>query len=588
MKNLKVKNKLLAGFGVIIVLILVIAYLSISGVTSLNYWCDTLAEKTLVNTQSVWELRHNTLSGTRYLLMAFMEQDQNQINNYLDLAEKDTAANEELLNKYGKNHRVDQELVDSLNDTFAHQKEVRQKIIQMMKSGDEEAKTQAHAIYMQEFYPLLSTQNDILAKIHNQQMQLADRQIDLVHKVYRGTMIITIAMVAASIIISLIIIRMLVRAIVPPLNQIQKATNALAQGDFSVEVDYESRDELGETCDSIRSSFAELKRIINITASNLAQVAAGNFALEGEANFPGEVKEIEIAGVNLIKKMNKLFGEIRSSSTQINGGAAQVSNGAQALAQGATEQAASIEELSASISDISNNVNINAENSKKANELATASGEVAKSTMSDMEEMLRAMGEISASAQNIGKVIKVIDDITFQTNILSLNAAVEAARAGVAGKGFAVVADEVRNLAQKSSESAKEITALIEQAIDSVRQGENIAKKTSEAFHGLAGSINEVIDTVNEIAIASEEQASSINQITIGVDQISAVVQTNSATSEESAAASEELSSQAHVLDELLMQFKVKDEFSTESFMDKAPRSEPQDSSFELSGYDKY
>ena len=144
----------------------------------------------------------------------------------------------------------------------------------------------------------------------------------------------------------------------------------------------------------------------------------------------------------------------------------------QALAQGATEQASSVEELSASLTEISNQVQMNAHNAKKANELATTSGEVALSTLSDMKEMLASMNEISISSDNISKVIKVIDDIAFQTNILALNAAVEAARAGSAGKGFAVVADEVRNLAAKSSEAAKETTALIETSISAVSHGE--------------------------------------------------------------------------------------------------------------------
>lgn len=249
--------------------------------------------------------------------------------------------------------------------------------------------------------------------------------------------------------------------------------------------------------------------------------------------------------------------EIQESAGQINASAGQVSTGAQALAQGTTEQASSVEELSARITEVSDQVKMNSENAETANVLATASGEVAQSTLENMNEMISAMHEISTTAENIKKVIKVIDDIAFQTNILSLNAAVEAARAGSAEKGFAVVADEVRNLAGKSSEAVKSTTSLIESALNAVYHGEEIAGRTHTAFEGLAEQVQKVVSTIGEISDASRAQADAIQEITSGVDQISAVIQTNSATSQESAAASEELSGQASMLNNLVKRFHL-------------------------------
>jgi len=167
------------------------------------------------------------------------------------------------------------------------------------------------------------------------------------------------------------------------------------------------------------------------------------------------------------------------------------------------------------------------------------------------------MGDIDSAAGEISKVLKTIEDIAFQTNILALNAAVEAARAGAAGKGFAVVADEVRNLAGKSDEAAKSTTVLIENAINAVKNGTQIANDTAASMAGVVANAEEVTAKIDQISQASKEQADAVAQVTQGIDQISSVVQTNSATAEQSAAASEELAGQAGLLKQLVGVFKL-------------------------------
>lgn len=369
--------------------------------------------------------------------------------------------------------------------------------------------------------------------------------------------IILVVIIAAGAVGSVLWGVWLSRVLSRPINEMATAARSLAEGNLDVNITYVSKDEIGSLANSLKAASSTLKQYVNDISHHLNSMAKGDMTEEITQDYRGDFAPIKESLLKISRDLSKTISIIDASAEQVSSGAEQVSSGAQALAQGATEQASSVEELSASIAEIAERVNKNAANAANADQFSQQSSAGLVHGNEQMQSMVSAMTEISDSSSQIANIIKTIEDIAFQTNILSLNAAVEAARAGDAGKGFAVVADEVRSLANKSAEAAKNTTALIQHEISAVEKGQKTADETAKSLSSVMDTAKKTTDLIDKISSASAAQATSINQITAGVDQISAVVQTNSATSEESAATSEELSSQAQMLKNTLAVFKL-------------------------------
>lgn len=384
---------------------------------------------------------------------------------------------------------------------------------------------------------------------------------DLERYVYIAAIIIFAVAIAFALFVS--------KSIAKPIIAVVKSANEVASGDFNIKIDTKATGEVGLLIDSfelIGKTLLTYKAYIEEISDILNQIAGGNINFKLEYDYMGEFSKIKDALLNISKTLTSTLNEIKVASDQIASGSEQVASGAQALSQGATEQASSIEELSATIQEISSQIDDNARTAQNANMLSSEAKTGVIEANNDMRQLMKAMEEINHKSNEISNIIKAIDNIAFQTNILALNAAVEAARAGSAGKGFAVVADEVRNLAQKSAEAAKDTTLLISDTVQAVSRGSSIAEKTAVSLNAVVKKTEGLTSLIEDIAQASFRQAESSNQVTIGIEQISSVVQTNSATSEESAAASEELSSQAVLLNELVNKFQLSDDSSYEAY----------------------
>ncbi len=256
--------------------------------------------------------------------------------------------------------------------------------------------------------------------------------------------------------------------------------------------------------------------------------------------------------MSIIKPIKRIIDALTAGSEQVAAASGQVSAASQSLAEGATEQAAGLEETSSSLEEMSSMTKQNADNAQQANTLASEARKAADTGTESMGRMNQAIREIQKSSDETSKIIKVIDEIAFQTNLLALNAAVEAARAGEAGKGFAVVAEEVRNLAMRSAEAAKNTSNMIEESVKNAKNGVDIATEVGKVLEEIVQGVGKTTDLISEIAAASQEQAQGIDQVNTAVAQMDKVTQQNAANAEESASASEELSSQAESMNDIV------------------------------------
>lgn len=246
--------------------------------------------------------------------------------------------------------------------------------------------------------------------------------------------------------------------------------------------------------------------------------------------------------IQVSRTLSSIAERLGVSSTSVTTSVEQLTQAGNSLSQSSTEAAASLEETVASLEEMSSMVQLNSDNAKQAAALSASSREAAEKGEKEIESLIHSMTDIAKSSKKIEEIISVIDDIAFQTNLLALNASVEAARAGEQGKGFAVVADAVRALAQRSADAAKDINVLIKDSVSKVDQGGKIAGQSGTVLHNIVTSVKKVADLNTEIASASAEQTTGIQQISKAMNQLDQSSQSNAASAEEIAATSGEIS----------------------------------------------
>ena len=364
-----------------------------------------------------------------------------------------------------------------------------------------------------------------------------------------------------SLYISLYMGKSIARGIALPLGELGKRFSTFASGDLSSAFPtVSSNDEVADMINQSANMADTLNILINDIGELLGQMANGNYAIKTKVadKYEGDFFRLLEAMRNMKIQMTQTLEAIEEASEQVAAGSGNIAEAAQALAEGSTEQAGAVQQLQATIMNITETVIKSTESAEESYQQARHYADDAEHSREQMETMLLAMERINQTSNKIGNIISEIESIASQTNLLSLNASIEAARAGDAGRGFAVVADQIRDLADQSAKAAVSTRKLIEGSMLEISEGSQAAQQASTSILSVVEGIKCIAETSKNLSIMAETQAEAMKEAEKGINQISEVVQSNAATAEESSATSEELSAQTISLNEHIGRFILK------------------------------
>jgi methyl-accepting chemotaxis protein len=508
--NVKIGIRLGLGFGVVLLLVAIMAISNLSSMSQVQKNFDENVKVTDVKVDTLYNLRQVIMLAIvtgRNIALLTEAADIEDENKKLAAARAEYV---QLFDKIGSMATpAEKVLLEKITSTRSDAIAAQKRVAALSQASEKDA---AMRMTIKEVQPLQVKTLEAIEALIAHIGKKANEENEKAAATNTSMRLFTIAMAILCLVVGSVTAWRVAHGITKPLDKAVNVARRVASGDLTADIVVESRDETGQLMQALKDMNANL----------LATVS-----------------------------------QVRAGTDTIAAASSQIATGNLDLSSRTEEEASSLEETSSSMHELTSTVNQTADHAREANQLAATASQVAIKGGAVVAQVVDRMGAINHSARQIADIIGVIDGIAFQTNILALNAAVEAARAGEQGRGFAVVATEVRNLAQRSATAAKEIKSLITTSVDEVTAGSALVAQAGATMEEIVASVKHVSDIIAEIANASREQSIGIEQVNRAIDQMDKVTQQNAALVEESAAVADSMREQAAVLQKTVSVFNT-------------------------------
>ncbi len=591
LSNIKIGKRLGLGFGMLVLLLVIIGASGFWGVKSISGVTKQMLTGDAVISSSAARARADVLGLRRFEKDFYLNIDSNEKKD--EYFKKWNEQKEHLQARISDLEKVivlqqDKEIVKNMKNEFSAYESGFNKVRSQIQAGKIKTPQEADKAiteYKNEINRMEKYAEDFAAE-GNKRM---DAHEQIVGSNTKRTIYVLVGFIAVAIALSIGTTILITRSIVNPLNEAVSISKKLAEGDLSINIEVTGRDETGQLLTAMKGMVGKLREItgdintlteagrdgmldvradtskhngdykkiikginetldaligpLKVSAQYMDMISKGNIPEKITDTYKGDFNDLKNSINSMIENLTDIITEIKSAAEQVASGSQELSASAEQMSQGATEQAASAEEASSSMEEMSSNIRQNADNSHQTEKIALKSAD-------DALESGKAVTETVGAMKDIAGKISIIEEIARQTNLLALNAAIEAARAGEHGKGFAVVASEVRKLAERSQTAAGEISRLSTTSVQVAEQAGGMLAK-------LVPDIRKTAELVQEISAASKEQNTGAEQINQAIQQLDQVIQQNAGASEEMASTAEGLAGQADQLQNTIAFFKI-------------------------------